>query len=176
MSSPHHDLTRQGREGPAFHFWQRPGLRSTWPPRGRRELTKPAPGPYPKHMPTRLLHLGSVLVLAALLQICGGHWLVLQTVAWGEMIVDYTRDASLLDAVGKTFDGEHPCALCQTIDQGKKSERHVPAELAKVKPVCVLLITSALVRRVGIPWELALPRFDGELRFEQPAVPPPQRA
>jgi hypothetical protein len=127
-------------------------------------------------MSTRLHRLGSVLMLVALLQICGGHWVVLQTVAWGGMIVDYSRDASLSAAVEKTFDGQHPCAICKSIAQGKKSERHAPVPLAKVKSAFVLLEGSAQMRRAEIAWEQALPRFRGELLFEQPTVPPPRQA
>ena len=115
-------------------------------------------------------------MLVALLQICGGHWLALQSLAWTEMLVAYSRDAQLTEAVAKTFDGQHPCGLCRTIEQGKKSERHAPVEVSKVKPVFVLPAVSPLVRGEGIPWEQALPPTRGELLFEQPAVPPPRSA
>jgi hypothetical protein len=39
------------------------------------------------------------------------------------MLIDYSRDASVKEAVFKTFDGKHPCPLCQAIDAGKKSEQ-----------------------------------------------------
>ena len=123
-----------------------------------------------------ILRLGPVLMLVALLQICGGHWLALQSLAWTEMLVKYSQQAQLSEAVSKTFDGQHPCALCRTIEQGKKSERHAPVEVAKMKPVFVLPVGSALVRCAGIPWEQSLPPTSGELLFEQPAVPPPRRA
>ena len=123
-----------------------------------------------------VLRLGPVLMLVALLQICGGHWLALQSLAWTEMLVAYAHDAPFTEAVAKTLDGQHPCVLCQTIEQGKKSERHAPAEVAKVKPVFVLPAPGALVRGEGISWEQALPPAGGELLFEQPAVPPPRRA
>ena len=114
-------------------------------------------------------------MLVALLQICGGHWLALQSLAWTEMLVKYSQEAQLAEAVAKTFDGQHPCALCVSIEQGKKSERHAPAELAKVKPVFILPVGSALVRGMGVPWVRALAETRGELRFEQPGVPPPRR-
>ena len=123
-----------------------------------------------------ILRLGPVLMLVALLQICGGHWLALQSLAWTEMLVAYSRDAQLTEAVAKTFDGQHPCGLCVRIEQGKKSERHAPVEVAKVKPVFVLPAVYALVRAEEIAWEQALPLADGELLFEQPAVPPPRGA
>ena len=122
------------------------------------------------------LRLGFVLMLVALLQICGGHWLALQSLAWTEMLVKYSHEAQLAEAVAKTFDGQHPCALCVSIEQGKRSERHASAELAKVKPVFVLPAGGALVRCMGVPWVRALAETRGELLFEQPAVPPPRGA
>ena len=120
--------------------------------------------------------LGFVLMVVALLQICGGHWLALQSLAWTEMLVKYSHEAQLAEAVAKTFDGQHPCALCVSIEQGKKSERHAPVELAKVKPVFVLPVGSALMRCMGTPWARALLETRGELLCEQPAVPPPRGA
>lgn len=122
------------------------------------------------------LRLGFVLMVVALLQICGGHWLALQSLAWTEMLVKYSHEAQLAEAVARTFDGQHPCALCVSIEQGKRSERHAPVELAKVKPVFVLLVGNALVRGMGVPWVRALAETRGELLFEQPAVPPPRSA
>ena len=122
------------------------------------------------------LRLGFVLMVVALLQICGGHWLALQSLAWTEMLVKYSQEAQLAEAVAKTFDGQHPCALCVSIEQGKRSERHAPVELAKVKPVFVLPAGSVLVRRMGAPWVQTLADSRGELLFEQPAVPPPRGA
>ena len=123
-----------------------------------------------------ILRSSHVLMLVAWLQICGGHWLALQSLAWTEMLVAYSRDSQLAEAVAKTFDGQHPCALCESIEQGKKSEQRTPLEVAKMKPIFVLPVSSALVRCAGIPWEQALPQTGGELLFEQPAVPPPRRA
>jgi len=35
----------------------------------------------------------------------GGHWLVLQSVAWTRMLADFSRQDSLPAAISKTFDG-----------------------------------------------------------------------
>ena len=39
------------------------------------------------------------------------------------MLAANTGTASFAEAVSKTFDGEHPCPLCQAITAGKKSEQ-----------------------------------------------------
>ncbi|MBK8040591.1 MAG: hypothetical protein IPK22_26185 [Verrucomicrobiaceae bacterium] len=41
------------------------------------------------------------------------HWGVVQGIAWARMLVSYAGEASLMQAVEMTFDGEHPCELCQ---------------------------------------------------------------
>ncbi|MCX8090720.1 MAG: hypothetical protein N3I86_07265 [Verrucomicrobiae bacterium] len=67
-----------------------------------------------------LLRIVAALTLAFSL---GLHWGALQLVAWTGMIVTYSRDASLAEAVSKTFDGEHPCTLCLAIQEGRAQEK-----------------------------------------------------
>lgn len=66
------------------------------------------------------VRLTTVFVLVLSL---GLHWALLQTLAWTGMIVSYSRDASLREAISMTFDGEHPCSLCKVIKQGRSEER-----------------------------------------------------
>jgi len=68
---------------------------------------------------------GHVLLIVALLAATGAHWTVLQSVAWTTMLADNLRRASFSDALQRTFDGKHPCALCKNISAGKKSEKKV---------------------------------------------------
>lgn len=51
----------------------------------------------------------------------GLHWGLLQAIAWTGMLVDYSRGATLSEAIHKTFDGQHPCKLCKMVDEGKSS-------------------------------------------------------
>ena len=53
----------------------------------------------------------------------GGHWLALQGVAWVTMLVNNSKEGSLVEAVGKTFDGAHPCSLCKAVASGQDEER-----------------------------------------------------
>jgi hypothetical protein len=59
-----------------------------------------------------------MLVLAV-----GGHWVLLQSVAWVRMTVNFSQAAPLEEALKMTFNGEHPCALCKAVKHGKQSER-----------------------------------------------------
>jgi hypothetical protein len=64
-----------------------------------------------------------LVIAIALSMTMGGHWFLLQTVAWTGMLITYSRDANIVEAVSKTFDGAHPCPLCKTIKQGRDDER-----------------------------------------------------
>jgi hypothetical protein len=75
----------------------------------------------------RLLQLtGAITCLLAVLMASGGHWAVLQSIAWAQMLVKYSRDASLSEAVTKTFDGKHPCKMCLKIQECRKQEKRQP--------------------------------------------------
>jgi hypothetical protein len=64
----------------------------------------------------------SILMATALFFSVGGHLGLLQGVAWATMIHDFSRGGSLTQAVEKTFDGKHPCAMCKKIAKVKNSE------------------------------------------------------
>jgi hypothetical protein len=64
-----------------------------------------------------------ILLTCALIALLGGHWAVLQSIAWTTMLADNLRESPLAVAVEKTFGGKHPCDLCKQISAGKKSEK-----------------------------------------------------
>jgi len=81
-----------------------------------------------------------ILACLVLTLTLGLHWAVLQSVAWTGMLVQYSRDATFVEALQKTFDGKHPCSLCRFIQQGGKSERdsssdRISPQRAKLDPV-----------------------------------------
>jgi len=67
--------------------------------------------------------IGQFLLTLALVGALGGHWAVLQTVAWSSMLAENLRQSTFTAAVSQTFDGKHPCQLCHAISAGKKSEQ-----------------------------------------------------
>jgi hypothetical protein len=66
--------------------------------------------------------LTTLVMALALFLVAGGHWAMLQGVAWATMVHDFSRNGSLTQAVEKTFDGKHPCAMCKKIAKVKNSE------------------------------------------------------
>ncbi len=70
-----------------------------------------------------LAPLAKSLLVVALVLSLGMHWAVLQSVAWAGMLADYSQDASFTMAWSKTFDGQHPCKLCTSIQKGRAEEK-----------------------------------------------------
>ncbi len=67
--------------------------------------------------------LANSFALVAALHLLGGHWFAIQGMAWVTMVVDFSKEAPLAEAIGKTFDGEHPCSLCKAVAEGRGEER-----------------------------------------------------
>ena len=67
-----------------------------------------------------------VLVFGALLHLGGGHWGVLQGIAWMKMLVEYSQIDGFRAGMAMTFDGQHPCEMCESISKGRESEKNDP--------------------------------------------------
>ncbi|MEO6478619.1 MAG: hypothetical protein ABIQ96_26095 [Luteolibacter sp.] len=77
--------------------------------------------------------LGQWLLIGMLLVSMGGHLALLQTIAWGNMLVDFSSKASLSEAMEKTFDGEHPCPLCKVVKKTKSEDEKKPMLKSEMK-------------------------------------------
>jgi hypothetical protein len=76
---------------------------------------------------------GVAASLFALFVMMGGHWLTLQSVAWTRMLVEFSKTDSLWQAIEKTFDGEHPCKLCLSVNEGRQKEQREQREAPLIK-------------------------------------------
>jgi hypothetical protein len=116
----------------------------------------------------------------ALLLLVGGHWAVLQSLAWARMVVVYSQHDSLSTALRKTFDGRHPCALCLRIRYGQQEEQQKSGQAPREKPgkmpellcdapsIGVPLAPSTCVEAPSVP----LDRYADFV--EAPPTPPPR--
>ena len=84
-------------------------------------MTPPVFGAYSPPFVKRSLQLFVCLLTA--LHLVGGHWGVLQMVAWARMLNEYTAERGLITGVMETFDGQHCCAMCRKIAAGKNTEQ-----------------------------------------------------
>ena len=119
--------------------------------------------------------LGHVLLIVALLAAVGGHWVVLQSVAWTNMLAENLRAVSVTEAFEKTFDGQHPCRLCKAIKEGKTSEKktELPMPLQKIEFVSeqpVFVFNPPPDFHLVPAATFSLPDFSS-----QPPVPPPRQ-
>jgi hypothetical protein len=64
------------------------------------------------------------IVVIALIFSVGAHWAFIQSVAWLGMTVSYAQKAPLVEALTKTFDGQHPCEICKFVQEGQKKAEH----------------------------------------------------
>jgi hypothetical protein len=125
-------------------------------------------------MPKPVLRAGQCLLIAAMFAASGGHWLVLQSVAWGGMIADYARTANLTVAVEKTFDGQHPCGLCKKIEKGRGNEKKRDAQLVVSKHELFYSAPPGFLLSIDSWWLQTTTNGVAELRTDQPSVPPPR--
>ncbi|MEX2580335.1 MAG: hypothetical protein WD342_14850 [Verrucomicrobiales bacterium] len=95
--------------------------------------------------------LAGTIALVAAVHLLGGHWVVLQTVAWSGMFAAYTQDFSLGAAIGKTFDGGDPCSLCDAVKTGRDQERDAPFAESNTKLDAVLTKAVALASPASAP-------------------------
>ena len=117
---------------------------------------------------------GKIFLVVALVAMLGAHWALLQTVAWTTMLADNLHANSFQDAVTMTFDGKHPCPICQAIEAGKKSEKKAAAVLAGQKlefpPVKDLFVLIAPSRFKLLP----LVNSKAPAFFQKPLLEPPR--
>ena len=127
-------------------------------------------------VPAIFSRLSRLLVVLALLVSIGGHWALLQSVAWTRMIIDRTQEASFAGAVKDTFDGAHPCALCKRIVDGKQKEQQPEKSPpgAKVDLLCERRIMA--IAPPSQPVNFPSSPTEGTPRAECPPVPPPRAA
>ncbi len=121
-----------------------------------------------------LFALGRATTIVALCLSLGLHWFALQSVAWTTMLVANARRAPLSEAVTRTFDGSHPCDLCDVVSAGKKSEKK-----SEVLPTSAKMDLICTTRRVlcSPPWtdyDFAALRFSLVERTLAPPAPPPR--
>ena len=124
---------------------------------------------------------GLLCAVLAIFSIAGGQWAVLQSVAWAQMVVDYSqRSGSFTVGIKQTFDGQHACQLCQAIQAEKSKAKDQTATSgatndAKVKALatdgCVPIPERTAV---GVMLFCAV-CSDFSNRVEPPPTPPPRR-
>jgi hypothetical protein len=73
----------------------------------------------------------------------GLQWAALQGIAWTGMLISFSQEGSLIEAMEKTFDGAHPCALCKVVEEGEKQDQNtaVKSPLKKMEALMAQVLT-----------------------------------
>ena len=119
-----------------------------------------------------------LIILCCALYLSGAHWMVLQTAAWTGMLISRSLSASVAEALDSTFDGQHPCRMCEAISNGQQTEERSQSELELLKQggelkfleFCVLRVSPRLGGTTVLWPELVV---SGARRAEAPPTPPP---
>jgi hypothetical protein len=122
-----------------------------------------------------LSRLPKLLLVLALASSIGLHWAFFQSLAWAQMVISYSHDAPLTEALVKTFDGKHPCKLCKNIDESKRSEKKADSDL-DLKKFEFSFVSSEFIFRA--PSFLDEPRLANDAAAalaKTPPVPPPRQ-
>ena len=117
-----------------------------------------------------------LLVILALLASVGGHWAVLQSVAWTRMIIERAQADSFAAAVQTTLDGEHPCEMCKRITEGKQHEQQEEKAPVQVKLDLVCELRLIAFDPPSQPFIFPSSPTEGTPRAQRPPVPPPRLA
>jgi hypothetical protein len=118
-----------------------------------------------------------LLVLVAFIFSSGGEWAVLQCVAWGNMIREYSEMVPFPEAVKMTFSGQYPCAICKAIAEKKQSENSKIASLVKHEKLISPAALSFPSRVVTLTPQFYRQRESFlQTRSDVPPTPPPRVA
>lgn len=125
---------------------------------------------------TLLPRLARWMVVVVLCCSLGLQWAVLQGIAWTGMLISFSRDGSLVEAVAKTFDGEHPCPLCKAVDKGQKQDQEKSVQVPMKKLDAVLVQGFQVIAPAPVRITYALLTQQGERRVIPPLWTPPRQS
>jgi len=128
----------------------------------------------PTHASLRLAQRGVVLLVCLSL---GVHWALLQGIAWTGMLISFASQGAMIEAVEKTFDGQHGCALCAKVKEGREADQNQPQQAGQSlkKLDAVLVAVVKLIAPAAKEMSFAVFCEASVKRNEMPETPPPRR-
>jgi hypothetical protein len=126
------------------------------------------------HPGTMWLAIGRATTIFALCLAIGLHWAALQSVAWTAMLIEYSKHTTLRQALTRTFDGDHPCAICKGISAAQHSPKKQQAPSVVNKPD--LICTTRTFEFIRSFEQFQFPRSSAAFseHGKSPPVPPPR--
>ena len=120
--------------------------------------------------------MARLMIVGVICLSLGLHWALLQGIAWTGMILSFAREGTVIEAVQKTFDGQHGCPLCAKVKEGKKSDQKQPGQSGQSakKMDAVFVAVTRLVAPAGESHSFVTVSVSATLRIEPPVTPPPR--
>ncbi len=115
---------------------------------------------------------GYPLLFLAMFSIAGGHWAVLQSVAWTGMVIQYSKTSTIGVALEKTFSGKNPCELCHVVKEGREKESRLPAALKADKKIDKFVAHAASSAPAPFESPFSYPPDSDETACVRPSAPP----
>lgn len=130
------------------------------------------------HLVRIVLHrLGLAMACVTMFSLLGGHMAAFQVVAWGQMLRDYSKNATLSEAVDKTFSGKAPCSMCKSIAKEKQKEEKAPATVKVEKKAEIFLLSGRDLAPLPEARDFCYSpdgALAGPIRFDSPPRPVPR--
>jgi hypothetical protein len=119
--------------------------------------------------------LGKWMLVIAMITAIGGHFMLLQSVAWTTMVISNVQHGNLGEALEKTFDGQHPCAICKSIRKARESEdKQQPSQISVAKLNLFHQARTIMRAPVLICWEQRPGDAFALQRPQRPLLQPPR--
>ena len=128
--------------------------------------------------------LRHLFLILGCLHLIGGPYAILQVYAWTNMLVSYSQESTLTQAVSDTFSGEKPCHLCDKIAEVKSKEPGEENQKAPLPPSASKLFNDLFpptIATLADPFSTPFPQpafLTGaellSLSASGPPVPPPR--
>jgi hypothetical protein len=118
--------------------------------------------------------IARAVTILALCCAIGLQWLALQSIAWTAMIVDYSKNTSLCQAIVETFDGAHPCSLCHIVNRAKTSEKKSNLQQLTPKLDIICATRAITLVRPFVHFDYITGDFSVSETGQSPPVPPPR--
>lgn len=126
------------------------------------------------------------LLAVCLILLMQGPAMLVQEVAWVQMLAKYSQERGLKRGVVETFDGNHPCKLCLKAsrmreDEGRKDPLERQNEKMRFRFSWAEMMTSTLLKLPPVPERELLSPESGWLNLtngrgaDAPVSPPPER-
>ena len=124
-----------------------------------------------------LPRIARLVIVGTICLSLGLHWALLQGVAWAGMLVSFASEGTVMEAVQKTFDGQHGCPLCKKVKEGSSSDRKQPQQVGQSmqKINAVLVEMTTLTAPAGNTFSFVPLHETLVQRTELPETPPPRR-